>query len=260
MMKMSLNKRKEKNEFVKAIFIAFVLSILLLFTFSPLRKNLFSFFEPIFLRDLENSSFFSYFFQRKVFSSQTPMEKMDFKDEKKFLLGRISFLEHELGKVNWIKKNDLVPALVLSKNINAEFLIGKGKKDFVSPGDLVLSSQMFILGFISEVYENSSRVSLLRKNGVETEAILEPTHVSFILKGNGNTLFAELPRDFSVSVGDVILNQCFPELLIGSVQKIHFDERDPSKEIFVSFPDSPYRTQYVFVVKKSHTHCVFPDK
>ena len=91
-----------------------------------------------------------------------------------------------------------------------------------------------LLGFISNVGENTSTVTLYSADGNEKKGYLSKFSTEITIKGIGSgTLESHIPRDISIAKGDVITDRLNPELVIGIVQDIQFDERDPFKKILI---------------------------
>jgi hypothetical protein len=96
-----------------------------------------------------------------------------------------------------------------------------------------------ILGLITDVSDRTSLVSLLW-NGNEITGRTSASGTVITLRGVDSGVYAsQVPHEMDFEVGDVILYDANPELIIGTVKKINNNEEDRFKEIIVNIPFHP---------------------
>jgi len=174
------------------------------------------------------------------------MNELKFKNQE--LLTQIVILG-ELKKENKIlrealeielqKDFKLILSQIISKDISQDFiLIDKGSKNGISENMPVVTQQRVLVGKISEVYENFSKVMLISNkessfdakifvpDGLPPEADQED-NISGVVKGKGNSkiLFDLIPKEEEIFKGDIVvttaLGGIFPKgLLVGEIKAI----------------------------------------
>ncbi|MEK7194568.1 MAG: rod shape-determining protein MreC [Patescibacteria group bacterium] len=113
-------------------------------------------------------------------------------------------------------------------------IIDAGSSDSVKQGSKVFLPEGGIIGFISEVEENQSKVSLYSGSGIETNAYLERGDVSIRLIGAGGGSFkVSLPRDVAVEIGDRMLLPSIRNELVGVVVEVVLEPTDSTKRVLV---------------------------
>jgi len=129
------------------------------------------------------------------------------------------------------------------------FLIGAGSADGISPGDIVLSSENFVIGRVAESAAENSLVRELFAAGVETDAILADTGVTVEGSGGGNAK-ANLSREVSISEGNAVVSPIFGGRAIGIVGAIEEDQVRGLKSAYIRLPLNLSSLKFVYVVKK----------
>ncbi len=126
------------------------------------------------------------------------------------------------------KEFKLTIAEVIGKDISQDSLIiNKGSKDGISKGFPVITQQKILLGKISQVYENFSKVMLISHKESSFDVRIVDSEIQGLVRGNGNL---KIYLDFVLSekeikVGDLLVTSAlggiFPEgLLVGEIKEI----------------------------------------
>lgn len=131
---------------------------------------------------------------------------------------------------------------LVSKDVSQDFiLINKGSKDGLVEGMPVITEQKMLLGKISEVYENSSRVILISNPKSSFPAEVQEEGIIGIVKGEGSSQVSleKIPRDKEIKEGDMVitasLGEIFPKgLLIGEVKKIQKSDIESFQKVEIS--------------------------
>lgn len=119
------------------------------------------------------------------------------------------------------------------------FRIDKGGSSGIQNQQIVVGSHNTILGFVSEIGDKTSLVSLLW-NGNEVVGRTSASGTVVTLKGIDDGVYvAAVPHEMDFEVGDVILYDLNPNLIIGTVKKVNENEEDRFKEVIVNIPFHP---------------------
>ena len=239
------NKRFKKN-------LAYIAgAALCIFLWSP--------FKAITVPFLESTGFFSSYLYTRV---ATSLNKIYFYSaansalyEENILLQKqleeekMKYLELDILS-NQIKKYDDLTVsssqLIYAKRIGIvdtliydTFRIDKGESALIQKGQIVVGQHNTILGFVSEVGYRTSLVSLLW-SGNEISGRTSASGTVITLKGIDDGVCAsQIPHEMDFEVGDVILYDINPNLIIGVVKRVNDNEEDRFKEIIVNTPFHP---------------------
>lgn len=239
------NKRFKKN-------LAYIVVLVLcIFLWSP--------FKNIAIPFLESTGFFSSYIYKKVATSLNTIYFYSAANralyEENILLQRqleeekVKYLELEILS-NQLKKYENITAssskLIYAKRIGLidtlvydTFRIDKGESALIKKGQNVIGPHNTILGSVSEVGNKTSLVSLLW-NGNEIVGRTSASGTVITLRGIDSGVYAsQVPHEMDFEVGDVILYDVNPELIIGTVKKINNNEENRFKEIIVNIPFHP---------------------
>lgn len=124
---------------------------------------------------------------------------------------------------------------VIGRGISSDtILINKGFKDGLSKGLPVITQQKILVGRISEVYKNFSKVMLISNKESSFDAKVEDREIIGVIKGRGNfQVFLDLiPQEKEIREGDIVittsLGGIFPEgLLVGEIKKVIKSDIEP---------------------------------
>ena len=124
---------------------------------------------------------------------------------------------------------------VIGKDISSDtILINEGFKDGLTKDSPVITQQKILVGRISEVYKNFSKVQLITQKDTSFDAKILDTEISGLIKGEGNLrLFLDLiPPEKEIKKGDVVittvLGGIFPRgLLVGEIEKVIKSDIEP---------------------------------
>jgi rod shape-determining protein MreC len=150
----------------------------------------------------------------------------------------------------------LIFVQVIGKNIDDDTLIiNKGAKDGVKKNLPVISQQKALVGRITEVFENFSKVELISNKKLSFEGEIIQKKVRGLVKGKGNfKLFFDLvPQHEDVKKDELIattaLGGIFPHgLLVGSIKSVKKSDVEPFQQIAVEPAFDLKQLDYVFVI------------
>lgn len=252
----------------KIIFLLVVLIFLglNLFGFSSTIRDFFHFTsaplqQTLWVAGARVTDFFQFFFEFRDLKEEKALTELQIEQ----LLSELAFLEQleqenrdlrQALNLDLQKEFQLVLARITAKAlIHDSFFINRGKNHGLSEGLPVITSSKVLLGTITKVYYNRSRVMLIsHPESLLTGRILQK-EISGLVRGQGslNLSFENLPREAKITKGDVVvtgeLMKKQPQgLLIGRVSKIEDSDIEPFQEAEISPFFNINETIYLFVI------------
>ena len=249
---MKFSLRKNKNPII-----VLVILIILFLIFSQKSSGFFvkNFFypisQPIQKSLLKSGNNFSDFFVGLFEGQNLKKENEELNKKYSEVLSQIVALE-ELKKENETLRKalevqlnqdfQLVMADLISKDVTGDsILINKGSKSGILVGMPVMTEQKVVMGKISEVYENYSRVILISNKEKSFPVEIQGKDIKGILKGIGDFHLSleEIPNDKEIKDGDIVITTSlggdFPKgLLIGEIKNIEKSDIKPFQNAEVS--------------------------
>ncbi|HUD02518.1 MAG TPA: rod shape-determining protein MreC [Candidatus Paceibacterota bacterium] len=146
--------------------------------------------------------------------------------------------------------NHSVLAAVLQKPPSIPYdtlIIDIGRQDNVAPGDLVFAGGTLAIGTVSEVYDTTSRVTLLSSPGETYDALLNGS-VPVSLTGQGDgSMSGEVPAGTPVKAGDSIVLPGIGSSFVGSVSHVSEEAGSSFITLYVQLPVNLFSLQYIEV-------------
>ena len=154
------------------------------------------------------------------------------------------------------KEFKLILSDVIGKDISQDFiLIDKGVSDGISQGMAVITPQKTLVGRVSEVYANFSRVILISSEKSSFDAEVQERDVSGVVKGKGNfKIYMDLiPQEKEIKEEDIVITSplggVFPKgLLVGQISKILKSDINPFQQVQVGPAFDIRRTESLFII------------
>ncbi len=123
-----------------------------------------------------------------------------------------------------------------------------GSEDGVMVQQLVFGRTGIILGVVQEVLKNQAFVTLFSTPGMSTQVVISGQGVAVAAEGKGGGIYElHVPRDIVITEGDAVVLPGRQTEVLGEIQKIIFDPRDPFQTAFVSAPINFYQERLVYV-------------
>jgi len=158
-------------------------------------------------------------------------------EELKSLLGRESDEKIVLGRI-------------LSKGLNSPhntLIIDLGVK-FVQKNNPVLTEQDILIGFIDEVYKNTSKVRLLSAPGAKYPVEIGDNNIVAEASGKGGGNFEiVLPRGVDIKIGDAIISPNLDIEILGIVEWIDTRPQNSFQKIMFKSPVNINELKWVTV-------------
>lgn len=255
------------------LFISFFIAVLILLFFanvfqSQVKPFFYSISNPFqkFFWQIGNNC--SNFLSAIVWVNHLKEENNDFYYRNQELLYKIAVLEQSEKENEQLKKAldieldkefNLEFIQLIGKDISQDFiLIDKGAKDGMAKDMPVISSQKVLLGKISEVYDNYSKVMLISHKDCSFDAKIEGKDISGIIRGKGGLeIFLDLiPQNADISENDTVVSSnlagFFPaNLIIGKVSKAKRNDVDAFQQADISPAFDIKNINYFFVITNS---------
>jgi cell shape-determining protein MreC len=128
-------------------------------------------------------------------------------------------------------------------------MLDAGHSQGVTQGDLVSAGGSVVIGRITDVYQTTSRATLLSTPGESYNALLRGSvPVTVIGQGSGS-MYTQVPAGTAVAVGDPII---FPGIMLGfsaDVASIVQKDGDSFQTLYLHLPVDPLELQYVDIQK-----------
>lgn len=243
----------KKRRFLILIVIVVSLIVLLNLFQKEVRGFFYCFSAPIqkvlFRTGDRVSDFFESFIKIKSLKSEVD----DLKIKNQELLSQIVALKEleeenetlrEALGIELQKEFKLTLAQIIGKDISQDFiLIDKGSEDDISEKMPVITQQKVLVGKISEVYKNYSKVMLISNKKSSFDAEIQKNSsskndISGVVKGEGSfkIIFDLLPREADISQEDVVITSSmggiFPKgLLVGQIKEVKKSDVDPFQQV-----------------------------
>jgi rod shape-determining protein MreC len=253
----------------KKLFLVFSGAMLLIFSlnfFQPRVKNFFYSFSAPFQKSFwQDGQRASGFLKNLANLQNLEKENKDLKLEiQKLAIENLELKEAE-------KENlELKEAMVMSKEREFSFilaetcfkeylkdavLINKGRKEGISEGMPVITSQKVLVGKIKEVFENFSAVSLISDPKISFNAEIEG-RIQGVVKGKGNfqAVFELIPVEAEPQKGENVLSSgfegVFPEgFLVGKLGELKEDDAASFQKAEIDLYFNASDISRVFIIK-----------
>lgn len=164
----------------------------------------------------------------------------------------------EALKLDLQKEFNLEMVEIVGKDISEDFiLINKGKKEDISKGSAVITAQKVLVGRISNVYENFSKVALISNKESSFDAEIPEKNITGVVKGKGNfKLFLEfLPKEEEIAPGELVittsLSKIYPKgLLVGEIKSVKKEDIEPFQKAEISPAFEIGKEKYLFIIQE----------
>ena len=157
------------------------------------------------------------------------------------------------------KEFKLTLVQVIAKDISQDsLLINKGSKDGLTKNLPVITEQKNLVGRVSEVYDDFSKVMLISNKDSSFDAKVQEQEIFGVVKGDGGSKLHidRVPQDKEIKSGDIlatsVLGGVFPEgLLVGEIKEVKKSDIEPFQqaEISVFFNFSKLENLFIIFTK-----------
>ena len=160
-----------------------------------------------------------------------------------------SALESGYGKVS-------LQASIISKspaNFLQNFLLDKGSKDGVGPGDAVIANG-YLVGRITQVTDRTCRTDVITGGQLSLPVVLQESRSTGMIRGGLEGLvISDIPQDASPKEKEAVLTQnienvIVPNIVIGFVKRVENHKGDIFQKAYVESPLNLSQLRIVSIV------------
>lgn len=175
--------------------------------------------------------------------------------EVKFLAYQI--LEKENKELKEIlsrpNKNEFLAARVIGRPPKSPYdilIADAGSERGIRNGMQVWAYDNILIGYVFEVFIDSSKIKLFSFPGDETSAVLFSSNSQVITIGRGDGNFEiKIPKSIEVNTGEKVVTFGSNPMLIGIIDKIEINPSDPFQKLYFRFPFNLQELKYVAIKK-----------
>lgn len=178
------------------------------------------------------------------------IELKEYKHENEILKQELDFVANK-------KEKELIGAKIISREISPylqNILIDKGKKDGVMEKQILLS-QGYLVGVVSQVFDDYSQAELITSSQTIIPVILQETRATGLLRSKLEGMYIEnITIDQEIKKDEAVLTSNLSENIsqdipIGKVNEITRHESEIFQTIKVKSPIEFSKLEFVFVLK-----------
>ncbi|TSC77659.1 MAG: Uncharacterized protein G01um101424_282 [Parcubacteria group bacterium Gr01-1014_24] len=269
-----LDRKIKRKKFLYVVFFAIILLILFYFRlgiFSGLAYASHKIFRPVLI--LGNnigekvSNLGSFFVSKNSLYKQNENLKSQLNENKAMMINYNSVLAENINLKEILgrkkEQTNFILSAILSKpnqSLYDTLIIDVGTNGGVKIGNIIFALGNVPIGRVSDVYQSSSKIILFSNAGEKTQVVIAPkdtrpndrsrpvgqVFIEIVGRGGGNFEMA-LPRDFTLSKGDQIVLPGINPYVLGTVQTIISDPRDPFVKALLVSPVNIQELKFVEV-------------
>lgn len=184
---------------------------------------------------------------------KTQIKSSEFKlFELEFLKQENEFLKELLGRNIFDEESAILGVILARPNVSLydTFIIDVGSDSGIKNGNAVYVFGDVFIGTISEVYKNTSTVTLFSSPGQITPVSIGLQNVSANAEGRGGGNFiVNLPRGIDVEIGDIVMMPNINTRLFAIVEEIETNPSDPLVTILFKNPINMNDIKWVQIIK-----------
>ena len=137
-----------------------------------------------------------------------------------------------------------------SDSLYNSLIIDQGSQDGVSVGQLVTAQGTIGLGTISSVSKTTATVQLFSGPQFNGDLVMKGQKITVPATGKGSGNFEiHIPHNINVVTGDTLAFPDSPNVIVGIIESVIFDPRDPFQTVLARTPVNIQELQFVEVVK-----------
>ena len=161
----------------------------------------------------------------------------------------------EMGREFSRTSHSILAAVLSGPNVPPYegLIIDVGKNQAVSVGDRVIYESNIVLGEVSQVFDQVSKVKLYSASGIQTDVLVQSEEVlhAVALGFGGGNFSIDLPSSIVVNKGMQILIPGGDIYVLGIVDYIKVDPTTASQRILIKYPINIKNIRFVHVIRAS---------
>ena len=159
-------------------------------------------------------------------------------------------LKELLGRTN---KKSLLLATIIDRPSQSPYdtlIVDVGSNNMVVTGQTVLAENNIPIGTVTDLYSDSSRVTLYSSSGQKLSVLVGKNNVKAdaIGQGGGNFII-KIPRGVPIQEGDQIIAPSISTSLYGTVSHIDLAPNDSFQTIYFNSPVNLNQLRFVYLIK-----------
>jgi len=259
-LKSSLKGNKKTGKFLLVGFFFFILFIFIL-NFSSVSGVIFKIGQPFWTLSNNFKNSFSNSFSILNSKSGLIKNNNDLKNEVKRLTSDKTLID--LLK----KENEDLKYLLGRKSINSKtvlatilvkptlspydtFIVDVGEDQGISVGDRVVADANVFMGFVSEVYKNTSKIILYSSPNEKVIVLIGDNNIEKEALGVGGGNFRiETPREIDIKEGDKITIPSISPNIFGIVEKVEYKDADSFQTVLFKNPINIQELKWVEIIQ-----------
>jgi len=254
-----LRNKKRKTTYIVLPIV--VVGIILLLTFTPILKWGFDSMEKAFVIKYENNQVTRNFISSVFLNKKKLDELQDLSLENERLRLEIDILSDSMEELEELRsvfslnqsRTDRQVVRIIARPPVSGFdtlILDKPEDISFDEGDLVLTQGKVLLGKIAEVFDRTMRVELFTDQDSIIIGRIPTRDIEQEIRGRGagNFIF-KVPREIEIEVGDRIYSPSQNNYLLGIVEAILSDPRNPNKTILAVPPVNLNNLEMVEILK-----------
>ncbi|MFA4890085.1 MAG: rod shape-determining protein MreC [Candidatus Paceibacterota bacterium] len=155
--------------------------------------------------------------------------------------------------MSWSNKNEFFAARVISRPPKSPYdilIVDAGSERGIKNGMQVWAYDNILIGYVFEIFSDSSKIKLISFPGDETNAVLLSSNNQVIAAGKGDGNFEiKIPKSIEVNAGEKVVTFDVKSILIGIIDKIEINPSDPFQKLYFRFPFNLQELKYVAIKK-----------
>jgi rod shape-determining protein MreC len=223
-------------------------------TISPLQSSVFEFSKKITI--FFNSLVENFKLKEENEKLNLEIRKLIAENEKLKELERENEALREALKIGLEKEFEMKLARFTGKDISGDiFKINKGSKDGIEEGMVVITPEKLLVGKISKVYSNFSKVQVFTDKDFAFDVQISEKEITGLLKGEGNfkAKIQLIPREKEIQSGDKVLTSAlggkFPAgIFVGEIEKVEKSDISFYQEAEIKPAFDIEKIDYLFVI------------
>lgn len=251
------NRNKKRSTFLSVLFVLFLIFIL---TFYGPKNFIFGIASPFW-----NLKTFIYYFiddNAKLLSSKISLIQENEnlktqieKDKRDMVLKDVLSAENDGLKTALnrkdLNKKSILSAILVKPSLSPydTLIIDVGNDQNISVGDKVAADGNTFIGYVSEVYNNTSKVILYSSPGEKVNVLIGNSNVEKEAIGMGGGNFeVSVPKEVDIKEGDSIVIPSVSTNVFGIVDHLEYESADAFQRVLFKSPVNVSELKWVFVI------------
>lgn len=128
-------------------------------------------------------------------------------------------------------------------------VVNGGSENGIQVDDLVFASKDVLIGYVTEVFKNTSIVTLYSSSGQRQEVYIGTSSESVASEGRGGgNFYIKVPSEKKINIGDPVIWPSMQNILLGTVNKVDADPGDAFSYVLFKSLIPIYSIRYVEIV------------